>query len=290
MNGFKGAVIIENFDLPANDPAGGVALTLQTSLKNPSSVGVALSTIGFANSFGNTIIGPASSTAPFELLPKSTIQLPLAGRLIPQTTPQGLADVSTIFNGFIHGVPSQLIVTGTNSGPADCVWLNEGIKKLSIPVILPAAVNLRVINSITINQMTLLFTPETSYNPAFSTSNTVAVFQLPFAFPVDIQQIQTTLTASDGTPLGSSAVMKRDQGDFAQLNVPLLPAKTDVVARTLLLTFSGVPFQSVDNGVFSNFLLATTQGSSKSFGLHGSANSESSPSSSREPQLTPSQL
>lgn len=136
MNGFKGLVTIESFDLPANDLAGGISLVLQTSLTNPSSVGVALSTIGFVNSFGSTIIGPASSTAAFVLLPKTTISLPLAGRLIPQDTETGLADVSTIFNGFIHGVPSDLIVRGDTAGPADCTWLNEGIKKLAIAVVL----------------------------------------------------------------------------------------------------------------------------------------------------------
>ena len=43
---------------------------------------------------------------------------------------------------------------------------------------------LDVINSITINQMTLMFTEETAYSPSFSTNDTVALFQLPFAFPV----------------------------------------------------------------------------------------------------------
>ena len=136
MNGFKSLVTIESFDLPYNDPAGGIHLTLQTSLTNPSSVGVALSTIGFQNSAGATIIGPAASTAAFDLNPKSTIALPLAGRLVPQSTEQGLADVSNIFNGFVHGVPSQLVVHGDYAGPSDCTWLNDGIKQLAIPVIL----------------------------------------------------------------------------------------------------------------------------------------------------------
>lgn len=94
MNGFKDLVTIETFDLPSNDPAGGISLTLQTSLTNPSSVGVSLSQISFSNTFGATTIGPAASTAAFDLLPKTTIQLPLAGRLVPQSTPEGLADVS----------------------------------------------------------------------------------------------------------------------------------------------------------------------------------------------------
>lgn len=136
LNGLKGDVRIDSFNLPANDPAGGVTLELQTTITNPSSVGVALSTIGFVNSFGSTYIGPASSTSAFTLTPKSTINLALAGRLIPQTTSQGLQDVSTIFNGYLHGVPSLLVVAGNNAGPSDCTWLNNGIKALQIPVIL----------------------------------------------------------------------------------------------------------------------------------------------------------
>lgn len=136
MNGFRGGVIVNSFDLPSNDPAGGVSLSLQTTLVNPSSVGVALSRIGFQNSFGATNIGPAVSLAPFNLAPKSTISLALGGRLIPQTTPTGLQDVSTIFNGFINGVPSDLIVKGDFAGPSDVTWLNEGIKLLSIAVVL----------------------------------------------------------------------------------------------------------------------------------------------------------
>lgn len=136
MNGFKGDVTVKSFDLPANDPAGGVSLVLQTTLKNPSAVGVELSMIGFENSFGNTVIGPAGSTAPFSLSPSSTIALQLSGRLIPQSTQQGLDDVSTIFNGYIHGVPSLLTVRGAYAGPPACTWLNQGILNLAIPVIL----------------------------------------------------------------------------------------------------------------------------------------------------------
>lgn len=141
MNGFKGDVIIENFDLPSDDPAGGVSLILQTSLRNPSAVGVELAMLGFENFFGSTNIGPAGSTNAFALSPLSTIQLQLSGRLIAQTTQQGLDDVSTIFNGFIHGVPSQLIVQGAYAGPKSCTWLNQGILKLAIAVILVNLLN-----------------------------------------------------------------------------------------------------------------------------------------------------
>ncbi|KAL8279026.1 hypothetical protein RQP46_008484 [Phenoliferia psychrophenolica] len=267
MNGFKGGVTVESFDLPANAPEGGVALTLQTSLANPSSVGISLSNIAFDVSFGNTGIGPAASTGPVVLLPKATSSLPLAGRLIPQTTPQGLQDVSTIFNGFIHGLPSDLVVRGVAAGPPSCSWLNSGIKKLAIAVILPA-MKLDVINAIAIHDMTLLFTKEKPWAPSFSTKDTVAAFQLPFAFPVNIVQAATSITASSG---GASRLAKRATGDFATLNVPLAPSTTDVQARALHLQFNNVPFQSTNNGIFGSFLTATTVGGTGGLGLHGSA-------------------
>ncbi|GAA5914535.1 uncharacterized protein JCM6883_003197 [Sporobolomyces salmoneus] len=268
MNGFKNLVTIESFDLPSNDPLGGIHLTLQTSLTNPSSVGVALSQIGFQNSFGSTIIGPAASSSAFDLNPKSTIALPLVGRLVPQSTEQGLADVSNIFNGFVHGVPSQLVVRGDYAGPSDCSWLNNGIKQLAIPVILPAAQNLQVINAITINRLTLQFSEENPWSPAFSTDDTVAAFSLPFAFPLDITNLASDITAGDP----GSASRKRDPGDFALLSIPSNPAKTDVTARTILLQFQNVPFKSVNNGGFSSFITQVTDDESKTFTLHGAAN------------------
>lgn len=208
FNGLRGGVKIDHFDLPGNDPAGGITLALATTITNPSSVGIALSSIGFQNSFGSTNIGPAASTEPFALVPKTTISLPLAGRLVPQVG-QGLDDVSQIFNAFIHGIPTDLVVYGDSAGPTDCTWLNngshffyamirlcsvidfyhfQGIKKLAIAVVLPAA-QLSVINSITLNQLTLKFTETTAYSPAFTTDNTLAKFQLPFALPVSFTRV-----------------------------------------------------------------------------------------------------
>lgn len=148
LNGLKGDVNINSFDLPANDPAGGISLTIESSLTNPSSVGVQLSALTFNAFFGSTLVGPVSAANPFTLTPKSTFALPLAGRLIPQEG-QGLQDLSTVFNGmfpfdgliafpdllvgFIHGVPSNLVVTGVTAGPPGVTWLNDGIKRMLAP-------------------------------------------------------------------------------------------------------------------------------------------------------------
>ena len=85
----------------------------------PSQVGIALDSIAFSNYFGQTYLGPAASDGSFNMAPLSTISLPLVGRLVPQNDSNGLEDVSTIFNNFIHGMDSNVTVYGNSAGPSD---------------------------------------------------------------------------------------------------------------------------------------------------------------------------
>jgi hypothetical protein len=90
--------------------------------RQPSQVGIDLSSIGFQNYFGNTNIGPVVSSGSVTLAPLATSSLSLTGRLIPQTQQSGLFDISTIFNNFLHGLDSNVFVHGDNAGPQDvCV-------------------------------------------------------------------------------------------------------------------------------------------------------------------------
>ncbi len=82
-------------------------------------MGIELSTIGFQNFVGSTLLGPAASTSAFTLAPQSSINLPLVGRLIPQNSSSGLTDVSNVFNMFIHGMDSNVSVRGDTAGPSD---------------------------------------------------------------------------------------------------------------------------------------------------------------------------
>ncbi|RPD52770.1 hypothetical protein L227DRAFT_646291 [Lentinus tigrinus ALCF2SS1-6] len=116
MNSLKGGVKIETFDLPSNDPDGGIHLTLQTNVTNPSQVGVELTSIGFQNFFQKVNIGPASATETFSLSPQSTIPLALTGRLIPQKEQSGLDAVSAMLNAFIHGKDSNIVVQADSAG------------------------------------------------------------------------------------------------------------------------------------------------------------------------------
>ncbi|KAK7064212.1 hypothetical protein R3P38DRAFT_3165227 [Favolaschia claudopus] len=264
FNGLKGGVVIKSFDLPSNDPAGGIHLTIDSTVTNPSQVGIQLSSLGFQAFAENGImIAPVSATS-VSLAPGSTSSLALVGRLVPQSSPEGLATVSAVFNNFVHGKDSNVLVNGASAGSSDVTWLNEGIKALSIATVLPNQGPLRVIKSIDLNELKLLFTQNTAYNPATSSSDTAAAFTLPFAFPLDITALEQTITVG----------FKGES--IAQLALPKAGAKTDVSARIIHLTFDSVPFAvlSGKQSNFDDFVAATTVGKTETLHLSGSANAD----------------
>jgi hypothetical protein len=136
FNGLKNGVKIKTFDLPSDDPAGGIHLTLDASATNvcvyfvallpflihfiqPSQVGIELSSLGFETFVGDVMIAPVSSSGKVSLAPGSTSDLSLVGRLVPQGSSAGLATVSNVFNNFVHGKDSNIIVRGASAGPKD---------------------------------------------------------------------------------------------------------------------------------------------------------------------------
>ncbi|KAI0739355.1 hypothetical protein C8Q80DRAFT_1123812 [Daedaleopsis nitida] len=250
MNNLKGGVKIETFDLPSNDPAG------------PSQVGVELTSIAFENFFQNVDIGPASASETFSLLPLTTVPLPLTGRLIPQKEQAGLDAVSAMFNSFIHGKDSDIIVQGQSAGPTDVTWLNEGIKALKVETILPNRGVLQIIKTISLNQLDLRFSESAEFAPLMGSNDTTAAFTLPFNFPIDIVALEQNITVgSDGS-------------DFAELAIPKGPSKTDVETRVIHLTFAKVPFRAFDHGPFEQFLSDTATSKSVTMSLKGAANTD----------------
>ncbi|KAJ8482152.1 hypothetical protein ONZ45_g15054 [Pleurotus djamor] len=264
FNGLANGVKINSFDLPSNDPAGGIHLTIEASATNPSQVGVQLSSLGFNAFFGSTMLGPVASKGGVTLAPTSTSPLSLVGRLVPQESSEGLAAVSNVFTNFIHGKDSNVAVHGASAGSSEVTWLNEGIKALQVETVLPNQGPLDIIKSITMSDLKLLFTPETAYNPSTSSSSTVAAFTLPFGFPLDITALEQTIDVAFN---GKS---------FAKLALPKAATVTDVVKRIVNLSFSNVPFavDSGQQGTFNDFVAATTIGTSVTMRLSGSSNAE----------------
>ncbi|KAH0589321.1 hypothetical protein H2248_005083 [Termitomyces sp. 'cryptogamus'] len=264
FNGLKDGVKIQTFDLPSNDPSGGIHLTLEATTANPSQVGISLNSIGFDTFVGDVLVAPVLSTGAVNLAPESSSNLSLVGRLIPQTSDTGLSTVSGIFNNFVQGKDSNVEVRGSSAGPKDVTWLNEGIKSLRIATVFPNRGVQTIINTIGLNELQLLFTKDTAYSPSASSQSTDAAFTLPFGFPLDITALEQTLTIGfEGT-------------SFAQLALPKAPSKTDVEKRIIHLTFNNVPFAvfADQHLTFDKFLAATTVGKTETIHLSGSATAD----------------
>ncbi|KAF8629168.1 hypothetical protein AX17_005753 [Amanita inopinata Kibby_2008] len=264
FNGLKGGVQVQSFDLPSNDPAGGIHLTLDVKTTNPSQVGIQLSSISFNTFVGDIMIAPVASVGQVELAPVSTTVLALRGRLIPQETPAGLAAVSGVFNNFIHGIDSNVVVQGAGAGSSEVTWLNDGIKTLRIETILPNQGALKIIKSIALNQMTLLFTDATAYMPSTSSNSTDAAFQIPFGFPIDIAALEQTL------------IVGFEGSSIAELKIPKGPSVTDVQKRIVHLKFNAIPFSVFgdQHPAFDHFLASTTVGKEQQIHISGSANAD----------------
>ncbi|WFD44515.1 hypothetical protein MPSI1_003183 [Malassezia psittaci] len=263
LNNLKNDVTITSYDLPSNDPAGGIHLTAQSVIKNPSQVGVQLSRFGTSAWRNNTNLGPVAAQSEFILQPLSTTNLPLAGRLQYQSGGTGLATLSQTFTDVVHGKDIPVNVHGEYAGPEEVTWLNEGIRLLNISTKLPA-VHFSVIKSIALNQLTLMFTQQTAWKPATSSNNTVAPFYLPFNFPIDIDRTGGDFIAGYSGP------------DVGHLDIPQSPATTDVQKRILTLQFENVPLAAYSNkhSQYSKFLADTTAKTSVTLRLHGAADAK----------------
>lgn len=141
-------------------------------------------------------------------------------------------------------------------------WLNEGIKSLQVVTALPNRGPQSLIKSIALNELSLVFTEATAYDPKASSNDTAAQFDLPFGFSVDIKNLDQKIRVGY-------------QGkDLATLDIPRGDVVTDVASRKIALTFNAVPFSvpfTAEND-FNKFVSETTVGGLQALRLAGSAN------------------
>ncbi|CAO3693098.1 unnamed protein product [Umbelopsis ramanniana] len=262
MQGFKNDVTIQSFNLPANDPSGGIELDLITIIKNPSNVGVDLSGVGFESFFGSVDLGPLASTnGSANFPPNGQSTIPMKGRLTPQSSTEGLNAIQTIFANFLGGKPTSLSVKGSSaSGPSGQVsWLSKAFQTLTIDnIILPAGPsNLTLIPAVTLKQLSLDFTKD-AYAPTSSSNDIEAQFQSPFGFPLGVTGMsQEILVSASGYPV-------------ANLDIPY-NAATTYPNGTIQTGFSDVPFAvpSAVHEVFNQFVKQLTLTGENTFGLTG---------------------
>ncbi|ORX61810.1 hypothetical protein DM01DRAFT_1365756 [Hesseltinella vesiculosa] len=258
-NGFKNAVTINSFNLPANDPAGGITLTTATNINNPSQVGFSLTSVQFDSYYQDVYVGPLGAN-PANFAPAASSAINMTGRMVPQTG-DGLQKVQQLFENYLNAKDTPLTVKGAAaSGPMGQVgWLTNAFKTLSIDnVILPGPKEKpQLIGGINMANMQLDFTKD-AWAPPTGSTLVQAQLHSPFGFPLGVSQL-------------SMEVDSEIQGQkMAHLSIPTEKATTDN-NNVVTTAFSGVPFAVSNHDLFSGFLAALTKNANGTFELAGTS-------------------
>ena len=259
FNKLQNAVALGPFDLPSNDPAGGIHITASATVRNPSNIGVNLDRLGVNFGLPTSTLGEAGLANILNMTAGGTSNVNVAGRILPQSG-QGLTDFSTIAQNFISNKPTTLTVHGVYAGPDSVTWLTDGIKVLSIPITVPGIV-LDPLKSVSLNSTTLDFSQAgAEWSPLLSTDTVRAAVDIPFGFPFGVENVG-----------GSFDLLYGGQG-AARLVLPGSSATTD--NRTVSLAIQNAHLEIPGNyrGNFANDLaVRAVQDQSIDVGLNSNA-------------------
>lgn len=130
-------VTISNFQLPSDDPAGGIHIETDSTIPSPAQLGIALGSVTFQSYFGPTLVGPLFSNS-MTLVPRATTKVHLAGHIVPQKD-DDLKNIGALFTNFLQGKNQTLTVKGDSVNPGNGVvsWLSTAFKTIELQVILP---------------------------------------------------------------------------------------------------------------------------------------------------------
>ncbi|RKP34667.1 hypothetical protein BJ085DRAFT_32890, partial [Dimargaris cristalligena] len=226
MNGLSGLEIVQ-FDLPGDDPEGGIKVALTMNLNNPSPFGIDLGHLRMEMYYNNTYVGPIESTN--AVLTSGSSVMNLTGRLVPQTNATDLDNMGVLMSKFLGG--EQIIVDARGisawpDGENNVNWLAPAIRALHLNVPLAMVEKIDIINDIHIEDMDLDFTPETAYAPRMSSQRVDTGVRLPFNFTLDIQGVSQSLNITGAN------------NTIASINVKDAPILENKVSSDGLLVFS----------------------------------------------------
>ncbi|KAI7900771.1 uncharacterized protein BX663DRAFT_438815 [Cokeromyces recurvatus] len=258
-NGYKNAVTINSFDLPSNDPNGGITLLAETTIENPSQIGFDLSCVAFETFYKDVNLGPLASDGVAVFPAKGIASISMKGRLIPQNSLDSITAVTEVFENYLNAKDSLLDVKGVSaSGPDGQVkWLSSAFQTLVIEnVILPGPKSKpELIPAITLKDMSLDFTKD-FWAPSASSNNVQAQLKNPFGFPLSVNKLDMNVVAN------------YNGQEVASLKVPTEKATTS--STGLVITqFSNIPFKVIDKTAFARFVQLLTMKQSTTFGLRG---------------------
>lgn len=244
------SVQILGFDLPANSPGGGIELTLNCSLANPSIATVPIGTMVLDLYYGSARLGSVSG-ANVTLVPGANT-LSLVGNISP--APSDLPAASQFFSRYVTGADSVVSVRGVSAGASPVAWVQQAVQAVQISTTFKGDAA-GLIQGITLNSLGIFF-PGGSGAPTAS-SSAVAHFNLPFAFPFSIWQMTSTLTISSGGT------------QFLRIPVPATPCTSDQAAGTLAFAFTRLPVTVLNTALFETFATSLTVNSDLTVDLSG---------------------
>lgn len=202
MNSFDGNVKLVDFQLPADDPAGGIKFVATTGLNNPSAFNVNLGTVLFDLSYKGLYLGTGSGVD--TVIQPGGNNITLKGTLVRQTGTESLAKTSELFTQYLNGEDSDVVATGRSSVQADgkvISWLSTGLTALQLQVPFKAPGGpISPIKTINIGDMALAFSEQNPWAPVSNSRTVQARMELPFGFNIAIGEISNTfnLTTREG--------------------------------------------------------------------------------------------
>ncbi|KAG0264521.1 hypothetical protein DFQ27_001190 [Actinomortierella ambigua] len=266
MNGFPEVNILK-FDLPGDAPNGqGINLVIDTSMNNPSPIGVDLGTIVLDISYNGTRLGQvrANNAA---LTGQSPSVLNLTGIMEPLTNPEDLEKVGGLFSAYLAGLPSDTQAKGVAvlpDGVNRVSWLSAGLEAMTLNVKLQSPIPVNIIKSIALGPMTMNWTNADAYAPIANSPQVTAGFEMPFGFTVNVTQVQNNMT------------VVYNNKSIAQVNVAEWGAAVttkDTTGSFINFALPPSPFaiNADSHGDFDAFVKDLTVGSSQAFGVQGTA-------------------
>ena len=201
FNGFDNFhdVKILDFQLPGDDPLGGITAQVLTSLTNPSPFGLQLGTLNLDLYYKGLYLGPAAADGAINVTSGVNV-VNLKARLLPQAGNQTALDMlGEVFTGYINGesVPVQAKGVSTQLANGDTIgWLSNGIKALSVNVPLKSPEPIDPIKGITIDYLSLVFDQQQPWAPTTFSNALTGIIGLPFGFSLNILEVANSLELS----------------------------------------------------------------------------------------------
>ncbi|KAI8353463.1 hypothetical protein B0O80DRAFT_452126 [Mortierella sp. GBAus27b] len=267
VSAFKGltGISIKKFSLPSDDPAGrGITIEIDTEVTNPSSIQMYMGSLTLAISYKNTLMGYVTSDSLTMVRGPQTLSM--KGYLIPQTTPEGLADTSDMMSRYIGNVMTDTIATGFEvkpDGVNSVEWLSKAVKNLKLTVPLQSPQPLQLIKALNLGALGLVFTPETAYQPITTSTGVMANYSLPDGFGFGIQFTQ----------VANSFALSRNDVPIANINSSYNPSTSNMAAGTLTFDLLQTPLVVPDasKSPFQEFNRDLTVGANLPFNVVGFA-------------------